>query len=178
MKKGKIFAKNLLLDIRIVVSDIDGVLTRGFVTLDVNGNEYQSFHVHDGCAIKLLQSSGLLIALISGRNSPIAKLWAERIGINDVYIGVENKLNAYYHIKEKYNLTDENICYIGDDIKDIPVMKLVAFPVAVANARDEVKKVAKYVSKTPAGYGVLREVTELILKAQKKWDKALLNDLC
>jgi len=156
--------------IKMVVFDVDGVLTDGKIVLDMHGVETKSFNVQDGTGIKYLLRSDIRVGLITGRQSGVVSFRARELGIEDVYQGVKVKLEAYEKLVEKHGLHDEEVCYVGDDLPDIPVMRRVGLPVAVANARLEVKNEAAYVTQAEGGAGAVREVAEEILKGQGKWD--------
>ena len=155
---------------KMVIFDVDGVLTDGKIMLDENGTETKSFNAMDGAGIKYLLRSGIGVAFITGRRSGAVALRARELGVEDVYQGVKVKLEAYEKLLEKHSLHDDEICYVGDDLPDIPVMRRAAFPVAVASARLEVKNEAAYVTRAEGGAGAAREVAERILKEQGRWD--------
>jgi len=159
--------------IRMVIFDVDGVLTDGSITLDDAGIEAKSFSVLDGTGIKYLLLMGIKVAFLTGRQSVAVALRARELGVDDVHQGAKEKLEAYYRIVEKHGLRDEEVCYVGDDLPDIPVLRRVGLPVAVADARDEVKRLCRYVTAAPGGRGAGREVAENILKEQGKWESVL-----
>ncbi|MBI2195315.1 MAG: HAD hydrolase family protein [Planctomycetes bacterium] len=155
--------------IRLVILDVDGVLTDGMLISHVDGSESKAFHVHDGAAIHYLHEGGLKTAIITGRASSVVQKRASELGIEEVYQGEFDKVKAYTRLRSKLSLEDEAMAYLGDDLPDIPVMKLAGLAVAVSNARPEVKAIAHYVTRLPGGGGAVREVAELILKAQGRW---------
>ncbi|HHT9109972.1 MAG TPA: KdsC family phosphatase [Candidatus Brocadiaceae bacterium] len=157
-------------NIKIVIIDVDGVLTDGAIYIDSSGCETKAFHVLDGTGISYLHRAGIKTAIISGRNSEAVNHRAKELGIEDVYQGTKNKIDAYKKILEKHALRDEEVCYIGDDLIDLPILYRVGLPIAVANASPIVKQHALYVTKTKGGSGAVREVAEKILKFQEKWD--------
>ena len=156
-------------DIRLVITDVDGVLTGGGITYDANGIETKTFHVRDGAAVFQLRQSGIRTAIISGRQSDTVFVRAEELKIEDVYQGNLRKLEPYAALKQKYKLRDNQIAYLGDDLADLPVLRVVGLPAAVADAAPEVLEVAKFVTTQPGGRGALRELAEAILKAQGLW---------
>ncbi len=156
-------------DIKIVIIDVDGVLTDGTIYIDAQGAETKGFHILDGTGIAYLHRVGIKTAIISGRTSKAVIHRAKELDIIDVYQGVVNKLEAYKEIREKYGFRDEEICYIGDDLIDLPILYRVGFPVTVANASPVVKQEAAYVTKARGGFGAVREVAEMIIKYQDKW---------
>lgn len=159
----------MIKDIKLVIVDVDGVLTDGSINIDSNGIETKAFHVLDGTGVSYLHRAGLQTAIISGRNSKAVIHRAEELGIKDVYQGVKNKLDAYEDVLKKYSFRDEEVCYVGDDLIDLPILYRVGFPVAVANAAPIVKQHALYVTRASGGRGAVREVAEKILKYQDKW---------
>jgi 3-deoxy-D-manno-octulosonate 8-phosphate phosphatase (KDO 8-P phosphatase) len=160
----------VLNNVKMVIVDVDGVLTDGRIILDANGIESKAFSVQDGTAITYLHRAGIKTAIISGRESKVVELRAKELCIEDVYLGIHNKLEAYEKILKKHKIKDSEICYIGDDLIDLPILRKVGFSVAVPNAPSEVKENVSYVTNAPGGYGAIREVTENILKSQGKWD--------
>jgi len=154
----------------MVIMDVDGVLTDGKIILDANGVESKAFYVQDGSAITYLHRVGIKTAIISGRESKVVELRARELNIEDVYLGIHKKLDAYEEILKKHEIKDIEICYIGDDLIDLPILTKVGFSVAVPNAPLEVKERVSYITDAPGGYGAVREVTEKILKSQGKWE--------
>ena len=157
-------------NIKLVIIDVDGVLTDGTIYIDSEGRETKAFNVLDGTGIAYLHRSGIKTAIISGRTCKSVIYRAKELDITDVYQGAKNKLDAYKEILKKHALRDEEICYIGDDLIDMPILYRVGFPVAVANATPFVKQHSAYVTKARGGCGAVREVAEKILKYQDKWD--------
>ncbi len=157
----------------MLILDVDGVLTDGSIILDPSGQEYMIFNVQDGFGIKMLQNCGLKIGIITGRTSEVVKRRAHDLGIDALFQGYANKIDAYAQIKATYELNDEDIAYIGDDLYDLPIIEQAGFSAAVANARNEVQTKANYVTECSGGRGAVREVSDLILKAQDKWNEVL-----
>ncbi len=160
---------NLIKNIKLVIMDVDGVLTDGTIYLNTQGYETKAFNVLDGTGIAYLRRAGIKTAIISGRNCDAVIHRAKELGIEDVYQGVKNKIDAYKQLLKKYAFSDKEICYIGDDLIDLPVFYRVGFPVAVANATPMVKQHSAYITKVRGGQGAVREVAEKILKYQDKW---------
>lgn len=156
-------------NIKFLILDVDGVLTDGSIILDNEGNEFKSFHVRDGHGIKMLMRGGIKVALITGRYSKVVDRRAHELGITEVFQKCRDKRIAYSQLAEKYSLNDNEIAYIGDDIIDIPLLKRSGFPVVVADADDEVKAVAKMITKKVGGRGAVREVCDFLLKAKGLW---------
>jgi 3-deoxy-D-manno-octulosonate 8-phosphate phosphatase (KDO 8-P phosphatase) len=160
--------KEKLSKIKMLLLDVDGVLTDGRITYHSEGKELISFDVHDGYGITNAMKHGIIIGIITGRNSEAVKRRAIDLGITEFFPGSLNKTEPYEQIKIKYKLSDENIAYVGDDILDIPLLQKVGFPVATSNARREAKRYAEYITESPGGRGAVREVTDMILQAQNK----------
>jgi 3-deoxy-D-manno-octulosonate 8-phosphate phosphatase (KDO 8-P phosphatase) len=150
-------------NIKLLVLDVDGVMTDGSIIYDSQGNEYKIFNVQDGCGIELLRKKGIRVAFITGRSSSIVARRASELGVEDVFQGVSEKVSPLKELMDKYNLDSSEICAMGDDILDIPLLKMVGFPVTVKNARPEVKKIVKHITLVDGGKGAVREVAELIL---------------
>ncbi|GAN33084.1 MAG: 3-deoxy-D-manno-octulosonate 8-phosphate phosphatase [Candidatus Brocadia sinica] len=159
----------MIKNIKLVIVDVDGVLTDGTIYVDSQGCEIKAFSVLDGTGISYLHRAGIKTAIISGRTCDAVIHRAKELGIEDVYQGAKDKIDAYGKIMEKYALRDEEVCYIGDDLIDLPILHRVGFPVAVANASPIVKCQSDYVTKARGGHGAVREVAEKILKFQDKW---------
>ena len=160
-------------NIELLILDVDGVLTDGSIILDNEGNEFKAFHVRDGHGIKMLQRAGIMVAIITGRQSKVVARRAKELGITEVYQRCILKSVAYDHLLDKTGLSDAEVAYIGDDIVDIPLLRKVALPVAVADATDETKAEATMVTKNRGGRGAVREVTDFILKAKGLWGSTL-----
>lgn len=156
-------------EIKLVIIDVDGVLTDGSIFIDSEGRESKVFNVLDGTGISYLHRVNIKTAIISGRTSKAVDHRAKELNIAEVHQGIKNKLDAYEDILAKYSLKDEEVCYIGDDLIDLPLFYRVGFPVAVANAMPIVKQYASYVTKVKGGCGAVREVAEKIIKFQEKW---------
>lgn len=172
-KKAAQRAKN----IRFLLMDVDGVLTDGHVRLqsfpDSSVAEMKVFHAHDGAGLKLAHVVGLRTGLITGRDSPAVARRARECAIEFVVQGQAEKLPAYKVLVERVGVSESEVAYIGDDLPDLPVMNRVGLAIAVANAAPEVKKAAHYITARSGGEGAVREVVELILKAQRKWPEAI-----
>ncbi|MEE8449175.1 MAG: HAD family hydrolase [Thermodesulfobacteriota bacterium] len=155
--------------IKLVLLDVDGVMTDGSIILDSHQGEAKSFHVRDGHGVKLLKRAGLEVGIISGRNSSVVSRRAQELGIEIVEQGSLIKLETYQRIRDQIGLKDDEIAYLGDDVVDIPVLREVGLSAAVADALEEVKKEADYTTRLPGGKGAVRELAEFILRAQGKW---------
>lgn len=155
--------------VKLLLMDCDGVLTDGRLTLTGSDDEQKSFHTRDGQGIVLLHRAGLLSGIISGRTSSAVERRAHELGINYVRQGGSDKLNYFEQLRAQAAVEESETAYIGDDVTDIPLMQRVGFAVAVADATLETRAAAHYITKLPGGYGAVREVIEIILKAQGRW---------
>lgn len=156
--------------IKLLILDVDGVLTNGGIILDDHGNELKIFHVRDGHGIKLLRRNGIEVAIITGRDSRVVARRAEELGIGHVFQKRFNKLSAYEELKAGLSLSDAEIAYVGDDVVDIPVMKRAGLAIAVADAHEDVIPFAHHVTVGGGGECAVREVCEIILKAKGLWE--------
>jgi 3-deoxy-D-manno-octulosonate 8-phosphate phosphatase (KDO 8-P phosphatase) len=161
--------RNKIKKIKWLVLDVDGVLTNGAIMLDEHGKEIKAFDVHDGYGIVLLQEAGYKTALLSARSAKAVTARAKDLRITKVYQNASPKIKAYHRLLSEMKLKDEQVCFIGDDLPDIAVLKRVGLSVSVPNAADEVKRIADYVTKREGGRGAVREVVEMILKTNRKW---------
>lgn len=162
-----------LRQVRCLLLDVDGVLTDGKLHFTSDGQELKSFDVHDGHGLAMAQRAGLLVGLVSGRPSAATSRRAADLGINIVAQSSGNKMDAVAEIQRAHQLQAAQIGYVGDELVDLPVLRRVGVAIAVANAVPEVKAAAHYVTRRPGGAGAVREVVELILKAQAKWPSVL-----
>jgi len=162
--------KTKLQQIKLILFDVDGVLCNGDITYLDGGQEIKTFDVQDGMGITMALTAGLKTGILTGRKSRAISRRGRELKVTIVVQGEFNKWLAYLQIKKKLKLHDKEICYIGDDILDLPVLKAVGFSVAVANARAEVKAVADYITVARGGRGAVREVIDLILKRQRIFD--------
>ena len=155
--------------IRLLLLDVDGVLTDGRIVYDGAGRELKFFDIKDGQGIKLLQQAGLEVGILSGRKSPALRLRAKELGIRLVRQRVLDKEKSLEAILHKKRFRAEQICFVGDDLVDLPVLARVGLAVAVADSLEDVRANAHYVTRHLGGQGAVREVCDLILKAQGKW---------
>lgn len=153
-------------NIKLLLLDVDGVMTDGSVYFSETGDESKKFNIQDGYGIVKLQRSGIMAGIITGRISKLVQRRAHELGIQEVYQNLENKLEAYQQIKQKLSLSDSEIAYMGDDEPDIPVIQQVAFSAAPSDAVPSVRKSVDYVCKRRGGEGAVREVVDLILVAR------------
>jgi len=162
-----------LADIQVLVIDVDGVLSDGKIVINGDGSESKSFSTLDGHGIRLWQRAGLKVAFLSGRASEPTRYRAQELEVDYVFQDCHNKLDALQKFLEQVGLSPDRIAYIGDDLPDLPVIRYVGFGVAVANAVDEVKQYADYVTTRPGGSGAVREVIEYILKNTGRWQELM-----
>ena len=161
--------KELLKNITTLIFDYDGVLTDGRVLTTDQGDQLRTGYVRDGYAIQLAIKKGLNVAVISGGTSESIVRRCETIRLNDVFIGVFHKTATFNRYLESKNAMPREVMYMGDDIPDIPVMKLSGLPTCPADAAEEVKQISLYVSSMGGGQGCVRDIIEQVLKAQGKW---------
>jgi 3-deoxy-D-manno-octulosonate 8-phosphate phosphatase (KDO 8-P phosphatase) len=160
-------------DIKLVILDVDGVMTDGRIIIDDNGLEQRNFDIKDGFGVIALQMTGVDVAIITSKKSGAVRHRAEELRIKHFHEGIKKKTEPYEVMIKEMGISDAQVAYVGDDLVDLSMMKRVGFPVAVADAVDEVREAAVYITKARGGYGAVREVAELILKTQGKWDKIL-----
>ena len=165
--------KHQLQKIKLIISDVDGVLTDGTVLKGGGNMELKRFCVQDGTAVAMVKAAGFDLAFISGRYSEATEIRMKELKISDVYNGTLNKLVPYRELKKKYQLKDDEIAYIGDDLIDIPVMEKVGLPAAVQNAYPDVKEKAVFVTKTRGGEGAFREFIDWMLMELGTYKKCL-----
>jgi 3-deoxy-D-manno-octulosonate 8-phosphate phosphatase (KDO 8-P phosphatase) len=154
--------------VRLAVFDVDGVLTDGTLTYDDRGVEYKSFHTQDGLGLKLLQQAGVTVAVISARNSDIVTRRMRELGIKHVYQGSDDKLHVLRELLRNLQVDVTETAYTGDDLPDVPPMRLAGFAVAVQNAVAAVRQYAHWVTSRPGGQGAVREICDFILSSQGK----------
>lgn len=159
--------------IELILSDVDGVLTDGAIVLDNQGIETKRFYIRDGLGVRLWQKVGYRFGLITLRSSQIVELRAGELEIDIIRQGTDDKLAALRQILDEQGLSPGQTCYLGDDLPDLPVVRAVGLGVAVADACDELRQAAHYVTKAGGGSGAVRETVELILKSQHRWEDAI-----
>jgi len=155
--------------IDLLVVDVDGVLTDGGIAYTANGVEVKRFHVRDGSGLKCWEQAGKAAGLITGRTSPAVELRAKEVGVGFVIQGAANKLAALRRLLGEAGVTAERTCYVGDDLPDLPPLRNCGLAAATADACAEVRADAHYVTQAPGGHGAVREVIELILRCQGRW---------
>jgi len=156
--------------IKLLLLDVDGVLTDGSVVIGSYGDEIKNFNIHDGLGIVLAAKAGLKVAIMTALKSKIVKFRANQLGIQKIYAN-HLKLKLLPSVKRDFRVKEEEICFVGDELIDLPILKRVGLAVTVPVGIKEAKELAHYVTEKKGGYGAVREVCELILKAQGKWEK-------
>ncbi len=162
-----------LKNIKLLLLDVDGVLTDGSIIYDDQGKEIKAFNVKDGLGIRLLMDAGINVGIVTGRSSKALKYRCENLNISYIFDGVGDKSTILDSILTRSGVQPEQIAFIGDDLPDLPLMRKVGLPVAVADAHDKVISISDIVTESKGGNGAVREVCETILKAQGIWDKIL-----
>lgn len=157
--------------IKLLVTDIDGVMTDGRIVYSIYGDELKFFDVTDGFGITLLYRAGIKTIIITAKKSRIVKMRGRDLKAARVYAGFPDKIIPFNDLLKRFKVDAQEICFIGDDLLDIPVLKRVGFAVSVPNAMEEVKASAHYVTYKAGGRGAVREICDLILKTQNKWDQ-------
>lgn len=152
--------------IKLLLLDVDGVMTDGRIILDSRGNETKAFHVRDGHGIKLAQKAGIVVGIITGRSSEVVNIRARELGITEVHQGAHDKIVAYDTVISKYGLKDEEVAYIGDDAVDLSIFKRVGLAAAVADADPSVRPHVDLITKSLGGRGAVREVINFIMKSR------------
>jgi 3-deoxy-D-manno-octulosonate 8-phosphate phosphatase (KDO 8-P phosphatase) len=163
--------------IKLLLMDCDGVLTDGRLWLTEDGDDQKSFNTHDGLGLSLLHRAGLHSGIISGRNSRAVTRRASELGVEFVRQGDPDKIEAFEQLMRLAGVNSNEVAFIGDDLTDIPVMQRSALAVAVADAVAETRSVAHYVTRAEGGHGAVREVIEIILKSQGRWQGLVDNYL-
>jgi len=157
--------------IELLLLDVDGVLTDGRLTMSNDGAELKSFHARDGLGIRMAQRGGIMIGLISGRESKVVADRAEELYITEVHQRIYDKLEKFKEILQRLKLEPEQVCYMGDDLVDIPVLRVVGLAAAPADAIEQARTAAHYVTERNGGGGCVRELVDILIQATGKWDK-------
>ncbi|WP_423680693.1 KdsC family phosphatase [Undibacterium sp. WLHG33] len=159
--------------IRLMIFDVDGILTDGSLHFGADGETLKTFNVLDGQGIRLLQNAGIATAIISARQSPIVARRAADLGITYVRQGIHDKKTAFLHLLQELNIPADECGFIGDDVIDLPVLTRVGFAASVPNGHAEVRQRVHHVTTASGGKGAAREVCDFILRAQNKYDSVL-----
>ncbi|MFA5350405.1 MAG: HAD hydrolase family protein [Candidatus Omnitrophota bacterium] len=173
---GGIAKKDLnarLRKIKLLLLDVDGVLTDGRIVYDSRGGELKFFDVHDGLGVYVLHKAGIPTILITAKSSKTILPRAKDMRVAKVFADVFPKTKVLGMILKKYKVSTDEICFVADDLVDLSLMHKIGLPIAVGNASGEIKKAAVYITKRMGGRGAVREIAEMILKAQGKWEKIL-----
>ncbi len=158
-----------LTDITTFIFDIDGVLTDGSVILEPTGEQTRTMNIKDGFALQLAVKRGFKVAIISGGKNEIVRKRFTGLGIHDVYMGASDKWDSFDELKLTYNLKDDEIAYMGDDIPDYEIMSKIALPACPNDAATEIKQISQYISPIAGGKGCVRDLIEKVMRAQDKW---------
>jgi len=162
--------KELMPQINTFIFDVDGVLTDGTVTITTSGEMLRKMNIKDGYALKTAIDNGFNVCVISGGSNEGVRIRLRGLGVTDIYLGAHNKIEQLEEYLDIYNIKAENVLYMGDDIPDVPVMKLVGLPCCPQDAVQEIKAISKYISHKNGGKGAVRDVIEQVLKVHNKWD--------
>ncbi len=162
-----------LLRIKLLAMDVDGVLTKGDIIYEDDGAEYKVFNIMDGLGITIAGHAGLLVAIVTGRKSGAVARRAKELKVNVLFDGCQDKGSAIRSLRERFNLSSDEIAFVGDDINDIPAFRESGLRIAVSNASDDLKAHADIITNRSGGNGAIREVIEMLLKAQGKWSSAV-----
>ena len=158
--------------VKVLITDIDGVMTDGRIVYSMYGDELKFFDVTDGFGISLLNRAGIKTVIMTAKKSKVVKMRGRDLKVARVYAGFIDKLIPFNDLLKRFKVSAEDICFIGDDLIDLPVLKRVGFAVSVPNAAEDVKAAAHYITSKSGGRGAVRETCELILKSQDKWNQA------
>jgi 3-deoxy-D-manno-octulosonate 8-phosphate phosphatase (KDO 8-P phosphatase) len=158
-------------NIRLLLLDVDGVLTDGRIIYDNNGIESKAFNVRDGHGLKMLQRAGVRVGIITGRESAIVAHRAQELGIEFVYQGAKNKLLPYEQILAQTGCSDDEVAYVGDDLVDLPILRRVGCSFTVADGSADIKPYVDYVTVNGGGCGAVREICDMLLRSIGRWDE-------
>ncbi len=156
--------------VKLLVLDVDGVLTDGRMTLTERGDELKSFHTHDGMGINLAKRAGLTVAIVTGEKSTIAARRGAKLEVQDIVLGARRKAETVEELRQKHGVEPAEVAFMGDDLLDIPALERAGFAIAPANAVGEVRAIVDVVTRAAGGAGAVRECVELILRAKGVWD--------
>lgn len=168
MRKTSTNFKSKAKKIKLLLLDVDGVMTDGRIFLDNQGNELKAFHVRDGHGIKMAQRSGVVVGIITGRKSEVVNIRARELGIQEVHQGAHEKIGIYDSVIAKFQLRDDEVAYMGDDVVDLDIFKRVGIAATVADADPSIMSHVDIIMKAKGGRGAVREFINLILKYQNK----------
>jgi len=160
-------------NIELILSDVDGVMTDGGIRMMDDGTQIMKFHIRDGMGVRLWRETGKRFGIVTGRNIEAIRHRAADLWLDIVRLGVDDKLPAVDALADEFMISRQQICYIGDDLLDLPTIRAVGLGVAVADAVEDVRRAARYVTSVPGGQAAVREVVELILKNTGRWEDVL-----
>jgi YrbI family 3-deoxy-D-manno-octulosonate 8-phosphate phosphatase len=160
-------------NIELILSDVDGVMTDGGIQLLDDGTQFVKFHIRDGMGVRLWREAGKRFGIVTGRKLDSIRKRAEDLWLDIIRLGIDDKLPAVDELAAEFNITREQVCYIGDDLLDLKTIQSVGLGIAVADAVEDVRKAAKYTTSVPGGQAAVREVIELILKNTGRWDEVM-----
>lgn len=160
-------------NIKMIVFDVDGVMTDGGIYVDDRGTEMKRFHVRDGFAVRAAKAVGLKIGVLTGRSTGAVNLRMTELGVDVLMQGCSDKAIGFENVCRQASVLPREAAYVGDDLIDLPAMLLCGYPIAVADAVDEVRAEAEFVTQKPGGHGAVREAVEHLLKLQGKWDEVV-----
>ncbi|WP_348797407.1 KdsC family phosphatase [Flavobacterium adhaerens] len=161
--------KEIMNEITTFVFDVDGVLTDGSVLVTNEGEMLRSMNIRDGFALKAAIDSGYNVCIISGGSNEGVRIRLKNLGVSDIHLGTPDKVKTFYEYTEAYTINPEQVLYMGDDIPDYHVMKLVGLPSCPQDASPEIKRISRYISHKNGGKGAVRDVIEQVMKVQGKW---------
>jgi len=161
--------KEIMPQITTFIFDVDGVLTNGTVTIFPNGDLIRQMNIKDGYALKTAVDMGYHVCIISGGTNPAVKLRLQGLGLTDIYLGINDKIEQLNEYLDMYSIQPDQVLYMGDDIPDFPVMKVIGLPTCPKDAVPEIQHISKYISQKKGGNGCVRDVIEQVLKVQDKW---------
>lgn len=173
MSSGSPVSRERAAGIRLVIFDVDGVFTDGRLYLGESGEEMRAFCVHDGFGVRLLIQAGVAVAVLSGRASKILGQRMAELGVRHCITGRSDKWEAFGPLAAEIGVSPEEVCYVGDDLVDLPLLRRVGLSAAPADAHPEVRRAVDWVTERPGGGGAVREICETILKAREEWQKTL-----
>ena len=160
-------------EVRMIVLDVDGVLTDGRIYLGNKDEEFRTFFVRDGLGIRMGQSAGLIFGILSGRDSPLVERRARELHIKHIHQGIQDKGPCLEQIAAKTDLETKQICFIGDDLIDVPAMRRAGLAACPADGCEETRQFAHYICNNKGGHGAVREVVDLVLRASGRWDTVM-----
>jgi 3-deoxy-D-manno-octulosonate 8-phosphate phosphatase (KDO 8-P phosphatase) len=159
--------------IKLAIFDVDGVLTDGSFLIGDDGQQYKSFYTKDGQGLRMLQDSGIIVGIITGRTSNVVAIRMKELGVEHVYQGQRDKVSAFEDMLKKAGVSKDKVAYVGDDVIDLPVMRRVGLSIAVRDAEPVVKQYAHWITSRHGGKGAVRDVCEFIMQQQETLDAAL-----